>query len=132
MNDNLPPIFAGKHDWLILLVLLALSFLAWAAHNYGSNNGFSGACRVRILTEPPQEILFSGPQAQPVEVRGRTGPAVIEWGSDRKIRISSSSCPCKTCVNMGWTNSSSLICVPNGVVVEPMIAGDQQVDAVTR
>jgi|GEM_PF-1044112 len=132
MNDNVPPLFAGKHDWQILLALLAVSLLAWAGHNYSSRGGFSGACRVRILTEPSQEMLFSGPQAQPVEVRGRTGPAVIEWGSDKKIRIRSSSCPCKTCVNMGWTDSSSLICVPNGIVVEPIVDDGQQVDAVTR
>jgi hypothetical protein len=132
MKNNVPPLFAGKHDWLIMLALLAVSLLAWAGHNYDGGSGFSGACRVRILTEPPQEMIFSEPQAQPVEIRGRTGPAFIEWGSDNRIRIKSSSCPCKTCVNMGWTDRSSLICVPNGIVVEPQVDGRQQVDAVTR
>jgi hypothetical protein len=132
MKDKIPPLFAGKQDWLILLALLTVSLLAWAGHYYSGHNGFSGACRVRVLTEPPQEMLFRGPPAQPVEISGRTGPAVIEWGSDNKIRIKSSSCPCKTCVNMGWTDSSSLICVPNGIVVEPLLDGGQQFDAVTR
>ncbi|PKL47693.1 MAG: hypothetical protein CVV42_12415 [Candidatus Riflebacteria bacterium HGW-Riflebacteria-2] len=132
MKDNIPPIFAGKHDWLILLALLAVSLLAWAGHHHGRSDSFNGACRVRILTEPPQELVFNQAQPRPVEVKGRTGLAVIEWGSDKRIRISSSACPCKTCVNMGWTDSSSLICVPNGIIVEPLVNTGQKVDAVTR
>jgi len=132
MSQNIPPIFAGNRDWLILLVLLLLSLVAWVAHQNTVRNKFDGACRIKIFTDPPQELTFSGAQMQPVKVQGMIGPAVIEWAKDGRVRIASSACPCKTCVNMGWTNSFSLICVPNGIVVEPVVSGQQKVDAVTR
>lgn len=132
MNESVPPLFSGKTDWLIMVGLLVVSLVAWAAHHYGQPAGFSGACTVRVFSEPPQEFVFTGPQSQPLTVVGKTGTATIEWGPDGKIRISSSSCPCKTCVNMGWTDSSSLVCVPNGIIVEPVADTGSRIDAVTR
>lgn len=130
MKNNVPLLFAGKHDWLVMIALLTISLLAWAVHNYSGRTGFNGACKVKIFTDPVEEIYFAGPQSQPVKIMGKAGPAVIEWGSDGRIRIISSTCPCKTCVNMGWTDSSSLVCVPNGILVEPI--ADTNIDAVSR
>ncbi len=130
MKNNVLPLFAGRHDWLIMIALLVISLLAWIAHNCSGSAGFSGACKIKIFTDPVQEMYFAGPQAQPVEIMGKTGPTVIEWGRDGRIRIVSSTCPCKTCVNMGWTDGSSLVCVPNGVLVEPL--ADTGIDAVSR
>ncbi|PKL42169.1 MAG: hypothetical protein CVV41_15440 [Candidatus Riflebacteria bacterium HGW-Riflebacteria-1] len=132
MNGEVPPLFSGKTDWLIMIGLLLVSLVAWAGHNYMQPAGFSGACTVRIFTEPPQKLVFTGPQPQPLTVVGKTGAATIEWGTDGRIRIASSTCPCKTCVNMGWTDSSSLVCVPNGIIVEPAADTGSKVDAVTR
>lgn len=127
-----PPLFSGRHDWLILAGLLAISLIAWAGHYYGQPTGCRGACKIRIFTDPVQELVFTGPQAHSVQLHGKTGPATIEWNSAGKIRIASSACPCKTCVNMGWTDSYSLICLPNGIIVEPTADTGSVMDAVTR
>ncbi|MBU1108521.1 MAG: NusG domain II-containing protein [Candidatus Riflebacteria bacterium] len=132
MNKLVPPLFAGRHDWLVLAGLLAISLVAWVGHYYDQPVSFRGACKIRIFTDPAQKLVFSGPQAQPIQVNGKIGPATVEWGDGGKIRIVSSACPCKVCVNMGWTDNSSLVCVPNGIIVDPTAAASSEIDAVTR
>lgn len=53
---------------------------------------------------------------------------------DGKIRVKSAECPDKTCVEMGWLNSSSMpiVCLPNHLIIEFADESETDVDAVAR
>lgn len=71
------------------------------------------------------------PQNMTFEVHGKEGPMKIEI-SGRKVRVSDSSCPNKTCVNSGWIKKSgeSIICLPNRAIIK--ILGEEELDGTTR
>ncbi len=52
---------------------------------------------------------------------------------DGKIRVKSAQCPDKTCVHMGWLNSSAMpiVCLPNHLVIKYVQSGDD-IDALTK
>lgn len=132
VSDKLP-LFASNIDWLILLLLLSISGSMYYLHKWDiiGDTRISGYA-IRILKEPSEEILFTTvPHNKAFEVKGLTGLAQIEWDRDGRVRIVSSACPCKTCINMGWSNRNSLICVPNGIIVD-IKSYKSNVDAVTR
>lgn len=131
MNAEEFKIIGGRKDYYALLALLALSLLAWFAHGQSLQSSESRKYSVKIFTSPEQKMYFNEPPREKLMVTGRLGPAEIEWDAHGKVRIASSTCPCQTCINMGWTADASLICVPNGIVVEA-IPVRQPFDAVTR
>lgn len=131
MSAQQPPVFAGRRDWLIILTMLAVSLLAWLLHSLPATDSKPAGYRIRIFTEPEKIINTGVPADNRLIINGRLGSAEIEWDGGGKVRIASSTCPCKTCVNMGWVSDASLICVPNGIIVEPQ-TGSSQIDAVTR
>ena len=52
---------------------------------------------------------------------------------DGKIRVKSADCPDKTCVKMGWLESSAMpiVCLPHRMVIE-FVDSDSEVDAIAR
>ncbi len=58
------------------------------------------------------------------------GDMVIEVRQGR-VRVSSSPCPHKLCVSVGWVHQAGglIVCVPNRVLVR--VEGQEEVDAVT-
>lgn len=54
------------------------------------------------------------------EVQGAIGITKIQV-QDNKVRITDSPCPNKTCINQGW--GTTLICLPNNVVVSVKSSG---------
>lgn len=123
-------LFSSRNDWLILAGLVAFSLFAWYMHAIAPVKGPT-AYRIRILTTPPQTIDIRRGEKENLMITGKQGPAEIEFNADGKARIRSSTCPCKTCVNMGYSDAASLICVPNGVVVD-IISEKSDFDAITR
>lgn len=131
MNAEEYKIIGGRKDFFALLALLAISMVAWFAHQQSLQSNESRKYSVTIFTSPEQKMFFNEIPHKKLLVTGKLGPAEIEWDAHGKVRIASSTCPCQTCINMGWTADASLICVPNGIVVEA-IPVKQSFDAVTR
>ena len=52
---------------------------------------------------------------------------------DGKIRVKSAECPDKTCVHMGWLQSSAMpiVCLPNHLVIE-IVGDDSEIDALSE
>lgn len=130
MTTEQPKLFSGRNDWLILAGLVAVSLFAWYMHSATPVKGPTGY-RIRILTSPEQKFELRRGEKEKIMITGKQGPAEIEFNADGKARISSSTCPCKTCVNMGFSDAASLICVPNGIVVD-FISEKPDFDAITR
>jgi len=130
MTLNQPKLIGGRNDWLILAGLVAISIFAWYMHVATPVKGPT-AYRIRILTTPGQVINIKRGEKENLMITGKQGPAEIEFNANGKARIRSSTCPCKTCVNMGYSDAASLICVPNGVIVD-IISEKSDFDAITR
>ncbi len=65
-----------------------------------------------------------------VEYGGKTNTVEIK---DGRIRVQSAECPDKTCVHMGWLESSAMpiVCLPNRLVIE-FADADGGVDAISE
>jgi hypothetical protein len=129
-----PPVFAGPTEMLLLMTLLLFSFFIWFFKADANLFQVEPTNRwlITIFSDPPQKIEINYPDKKHLTVTGKLGPAEIEWDGKGKVRIASSTCPCRTCTNMGWSADASLICVPNGIVVEPLRLKTENVDAVSR
>lgn len=51
-----------------------------------------------------------------LRVEGVNGATVVEI-KDRKVSITESACPNKTCIHNGWIDRGAIVCLPNRVVV---------------
>ncbi|GAB4276747.1 MAG: hypothetical protein Kow0029_19000 [Candidatus Rifleibacteriota bacterium] len=123
-------IFAGMKDYAFLLILFLLSLIAWHLH-VAQNVPSSAEYEIVIFTEQPVTKVFKKPLSMPLNIQGKIGPAKVEWNKKGEVRIASSACPCKTCVNYGWIKSGSVVCVPNGIVVR-IVKGGEEADAISR
>jgi hypothetical protein len=123
-------IFSNPGELAIIVVLLVFSGFAWLVDAKKATSCPEGYL-IRILTNPETRLHFSAPQSQPLSVKGLAGEMLIEWDEKGRVRIASSSCPCRICQNMGWTDRTSLVCVPNGLILDIIQANDD-FDAVAK
>lgn len=123
--------FFKAGDLGVIFVLLVLSLVLNHVQSLkGGEHKISAYC-IKVLSSPQKEIMLFEPQKKPLTIKGLKGSSVIEWNNEGKIRFASSACPNKACVNMGWCSEGSIICVPNGVVIN-IIADKNQFDAVSK
>ncbi len=126
-----PPVFADRNEAFALVLLTLLSVVGLFYH-FLSDGPVADRWRLTVFSKSPVTSIISRPAEKRLIVTGKLGPAEIEWDDHGKVRIASSTCPCRTCINMGWSDSGALICVPNGLIVEPLRSEAASVDAVTR
>ena len=94
------------------VVLLFISAYAYYMHFKNVASEFE----VEVLS---QNKTYKKPvDSNQLKVKGILGFTTVEWTGDG-VKITDSCCPNKTCVQFGKTNNSSLICVPNGIIVKP-------------
>lgn len=123
----------SKSDYLLILGLVIIGLIAWLISRYG----FSGADTFIIKTnnngiEAVQSVALDSDKT--IKVNGKIGEMLLEFNCSKGVRVASSTCPCQICVNSGWSFSEALICVPNGVIVQPEFNSQKsdKADAVTR
>ncbi|HOI92476.1 MAG TPA: NusG domain II-containing protein [Candidatus Rifleibacterium sp.] len=133
-RSKLPPVFASRAEAFIIFMLALISLLGLivVANPLTHSSASPEKWRLTIFSQPPQTSEIAMPAEKHLLVTGKLGPAEIEWDDRGNVRIASSTCPCRTCVNMGWSGEAAVICVPNGIMVEPQKSGAPAVDAVTR
>ncbi len=117
----------------ILIIVLAVIFVAAAV------------CSVIVLCAPKketvriksgEEVLYTldlnAEKDRVFDVECDGGVNTIEI-KDGKIRVKSADCPDKTCVKMGWLESSAMpiVCLPHRLVIE-FVDPDSEVDAIAR
>ncbi len=64
-----------------------------------------------------------------VRVDGVNGATVVEI-RDRKVSITESACPNKTCIHNGWIDRGAIVCLPNRVVV--IVGSDEKSSGLTE
>lgn len=104
------------------VILIILSLLAFYLHTRTIAEGFE-------VISIHNNKTYQKPVSGILKVTGKTGETTVIWDNAGGIRISESCCPNKTCVNMGRTISSAIICIPNGIMVKPKFA---DYDAITQ
>jgi hypothetical protein len=131
-REPVPRVFANRREVAIVIfvALASLFFLIYVGGNLPGN--VAETWKLTIFTDTRQQVELTCPPEKRLIVTGKVGPAEIEWDDRGRVRIVASTCPCKTCVNMGWTSDAAIVCVPNGIVIEPVRQKSAAVDAVTR
>lgn len=109
-----------KRDILIVIALIVLALAGltavWIYRSSGNNSiaiiehNSTEIQRINLDKVTQSDIIFidDGKDCQ-VEIEVENG----------RIRVRSSSCPDKVCVNCGWLEKSgdTAVCLPNGVIV---------------
>lgn len=123
----------GKGDSLLILGLAFMGMIAWLVSRFG----FVGADAFLIKSnnngiETIQTVTLDSDKT--ITIKGQIGEMKLEFKPDKGARVASSTCPCQVCVNSGWSRTEALICVPNGIIIQPKLNNQNPdtADAVTR
>lgn len=111
-----------KNNLIFIITLLAISAVAYYFH-FASEK--STQYEIKVFA---QNKTYLRPLSNHLIVKGYLGESVITWNSNNEVRIEKSPCPNQSCVKMGLRKNIPLICVPNGIVINPIV---QKFDAVT-
>lgn len=111
-----------KNNLIFIITLLTISAVAYYFH-FKSQNSAQYEVRVLALNK-----TFFRPSSNRLVVKGYLGESVITWNNNDEVRIEKSPCPNQNCVKMGSCKNIPLICVPNGIIINPTV---QNFDAVT-
>ncbi|MDD3000974.1 MAG: NusG domain II-containing protein [Candidatus Riflebacteria bacterium] len=111
-----------KNNLIFIITLLAISALAYYFH-FASEK--TTQYEIRVLA---QNKTYLRPLSNRLIVKGYLGESIITWNMNDEVRIEKSPCPNQSCVKMGLCKSIPLICVPNGIIINPIA---QKYDAVT-
>ncbi len=132
MNEPVYRIFASRREVAVIICVAVFSLFLLIQVEQNQPDMPVETWRLTVFADTRQQFELICPPEKHLIVTGKSGPAEIEWDGRGKIRIASSTCPCKTCVSMGWTSEAAIVCVPNGIVIEPVRQGPDAVDAVSR
>ena len=117
----------------IIIIIAALIFAAGVA---GSMIILNAPKKNTVIIKSDGKILYtldlSREPDRTFEIKTDRGENTVEI-KDGKIRVLSADCPDKTCVRMGWLESSAMpiVCLPHKLVIE-FAAADDGVDAITE
>lgn len=118
-----------KFDAVLIIILITLSF----SISYLSFSGQSKAQNVEIKLS--NKIVKRIPLSKNgrYEVNGSLGISRFEI-LNGKVRMTESACPNKTCIAQGWIKipKTSIICLPNKVIITPTTNGEARVDSIAR
>lgn len=109
-----------KGDKLLIIFILissVLIFVGFSAYGFSKKDTYAV---IEVNGEFYQKISLgkNGPNLK-MKVNGMLGETEVEVAED-KVRIISSPCPDKDCVNQGWIKKPGqvLVCLPNRVVIK--------------
>ena len=132
MSKNNNKLIKSKIDVFFLFALFVISTIAWVFHTVSMNVKPVKYKVSILLANETKNIIIDQVISKTMTVEGELGETVIEWDEQGRVRIVSSACPNNTCVSTGWINHSSVICVPNRVVVEAVTNQQPEFDAISR
>ena len=122
-----------KNKIRILIIVAAVIFAAGVA---GSVIALNAPKKNTVTIKSGEKTLYtldlSREPDRVFEIKNAEGSNTIEI-KDGKIRVESADCPDKTCVRMGWLESSAMpiVCLPHKLVIE-FADADGGVDAITE
>lgn len=123
------PEFIKSEGYYFIIFLLIISFFSY----FASTKSIKKTSTYTIINSDKKVIQVLRPRVEPMTVKGRIGNVIVEWRADGSVRIASSGCPLKICVNRGWIHGNdSVVCVPNEVVVSCHADLKSNIDGVSR
>ena len=123
----------NKLKYKIIIIFAVLIFAAGIA---GSIVVLNAPKKNTVIIKSDGKILYtldlSSEPDRTFEIKTDRGENTVEI-KDGKIRVLSADCPDKTCVRMGWLESSAMpiVCLPHKLVIE-FAENDDGVDAITE
>ena len=117
-------------------IIIVIAVLIFAAGIAGSIVVLNAPKKNTVIIKSDGKILYtldlSREPDRSFEIRTDRGENTVEI-KDGKIRVLSADCPDKTCVRMGWLESSTMpiVCLPHKLVIE-FADADDGVDAITE
>ena len=103
-----------KKDWILIVLIILVAVLAWAAHLLLKD---TAASVVTVKVDGVVEGTYDLSEDRKVTINGGTNILKINNG---KADMVEANCPDKLCVKQKpvSANHESLICLPNKVIVE--------------
>lgn len=116
-------------DKLLVAFFLLSSLIALLAINHLQNQG--GTVSIGVSGQIKHQ--FSLKDDREIQVSGPLGLTQIQI-KNQKVRIISSACPDKICVNTGWISSTyqMIVCVPNQIVINITGVPNYHFDVITQ
>ena len=117
-------------------IIIIIAVLIFAAGIAGSIVVLNAPKKNTVIIKSDGKILYtldlSREPDRTFEIKTDRGENTVEI-KDGKIRVLSADCPDKTCVRMGWLESSTMpiVCLPHKLVIE-FADADDGVDAITE
>lgn len=107
-----------KRDGIIILVILFTALVCVAALNIFSKEGKTAAISIDGKMIKTVNLIESKEITEVITLKEVEG-AVIEI-KDGKIRVKSSDCPDKICVNTGYISKEGerIVCLPKKLIIE--------------
>lgn len=121
-----------RTDKIFIIVIIAFSMVCLAAGDLSSFAEEPQNAVIKVEGEVVQIIDLSAHDAsEQISVKGPHGVSVVQIEKGR-IRMISSPCPDKLCVNQGWAEKpgQAIVCVPNQISIS--VEGEGGLDAIIR
>lgn len=118
----------------VLIIIVSVIFIAGVA---GSIIVLNAPKKNTVNIKSGGKVLYtldlSKEEDRTFEVKSADGGVNLIEIKDGKIRVKSADCPDKTCVRMGWLDSSAMpiVCLPHQLIVE-FTDNDGGVDAIAE
>lgn len=114
---------------IIIIAVVALAGLAVEQLMLPANEG--ARATVKVQGEMFRSIDLDVPGTKRISINGVEGLSVFEL-KDGKIKMISSPCPDKLCIQQGWVSrpGQTIVCVPNAVSIS--VLGNGGVDTIVR
>ncbi len=117
-------------------ILIVIAMLIFTAGLVGTVLVLSAPKKQTVNIKSGGKVLYTldleNEKDRTFDVKTDDGVNTIEI-KDGKIRVKEADCPDKTCVRMGWLESSAMpiVCLPHDLVIE-FVDGDGGVDAISE
>lgn len=117
-------------------ILIIIAVLIFAAGAVGTVMVLNAPKKQTVNIKSGGKVLYTldleSEKDRKFDVKTDGGVNTIEI-KDGKICVKDADCPDKTCVRMGWLESSAMpiVCLPHGLVIE-FVDGDGGVDAISE
>ena len=114
---------------IIIVLFFSIALFWWMSHGGGHRPSEATSAAIYVGDQLLEEVDLKGNRLIMLPV----GEMQVEV-KDGQIRVASSDCPKKICVNTGWirTPGQVIVCVPYKVLIEISAKDSSFLDAVVR
>lgn len=127
----------NRSDKIFIVIVLIFSLMIYISSDVLFNLMTSDDTQAVVYVDDKEYGRYSMRQDQEIVIPGTLGDVIVEI-KDERVRIQTETSPLHICSLQGWVDRAyvSLICLPNGVVVQIENSNNQiqepDVDSLTQ